>query len=142
MLLNQIELRRVRSLLGTYRAQLWDSPERLQHQHGSPCHVSSSVVPYWFVESGCHSFPTASADSTHWGTRGLPLGTHIGIVTKLTTLEASSVGGVGRRNGSHWCTHWSSLLILREGGVRCLRSGLPKLLSSLLEWLSGARGLL
>jgi hypothetical protein len=36
--------------------QLWDSSERLQHQHGSPCHVSSFAVPYRFVESNFHSF--------------------------------------------------------------------------------------
>jgi hypothetical protein len=40
----------------------------------------------------------------HWGTWALPLRTHIGIVTKLTTLEASSVGGVRRCSDSHWCT--------------------------------------
>jgi hypothetical protein len=93
MLLNQIELKKVQRL-GTYLAQLWDSPERLQHEHGSPCHVSSSAVPYWLVAS-------PSLLILHWGTWGLPLGTHIGIVTKLTTLEASSVGRVRRCSGSH-----------------------------------------
>jgi hypothetical protein len=78
----------------------------------------------------------------HLGTWGLPLGTHIGIVTRLTTLEASGVYRVGRCIGSHWCTHWSSLLILLESGARCLRSGLLKLLPCVLEWLSGTQGLL
>jgi hypothetical protein len=71
----------------------------------------------------------------HGGTWGLPLETHIGTVTKLTTLEASSVGEVRGCSDSHWCTHWSSLLILRKSGARCLRS-------RLLERLSGTRGLL
>jgi hypothetical protein len=72
----------------------------------------------------------------------LPLGTHISIVTKLTTLEASGVCRVWRCSGSHWCTHSSSLLILLESGVRCLRSGLLKLLPRLLELLSRTWGLL
>jgi hypothetical protein len=55
--------------------------------------VSSSVVPCWFEGSDCHSFHAASTDSA-LGYLGLPLGTNIGIVTKLTTLEASSVGGL------------------------------------------------
>jgi hypothetical protein len=78
----------------------------------------------------------------HWGTWGLPLGTHIGIVTKITTPEASTVGGVGRCSGSHWRTHWSSLLSLLESGARCLRSELLKQLPRLLLWLSRTRGLL
>jgi hypothetical protein len=48
----------------------------------------------------------------HWGVWRVPLRACIGIVTKLSTLEASSGCGIRRYHRSQQCADWSSLLTL------------------------------
>jgi hypothetical protein len=43
----------------------------------------------------------------HWGVWRVPLWANVGIVTKLSALEASSSAGVQRYYGHHECANWS-----------------------------------
>jgi hypothetical protein len=72
----------------------------------------------------------------------VPLWASIGIVTKLSTLEASSGGRIRRCHRPHRCANWSSLLTLLGNWAWSLRNRTLKLLSRLLELLSRMLGLL
>jgi hypothetical protein len=72
----------------------------------------------------------------------VPLWASIGIVTKLSALEASSGGGIRRCHRPHKCANWSSLLTLLGSWAWSLRDRTLKLLSRLLELLRRALGLL
>jgi hypothetical protein len=78
----------------------------------------------------------------HWGVWRVPLWASIGIVTKLSALEASSGGRIRRCHGPHRCANWSSLLTLLGNWAWSLRDRTLKLLSRLLELLSRTLGLL
>jgi hypothetical protein len=78
----------------------------------------------------------------HWGVWRVPLWASVGIVTKLSALEASSGRGVRRCHGPHRCANWSSLLTLLGSWAWSLRDRTLKLLSRLLELLSRTLGLL
>lgn len=69
----------------------------------------------------------------HWSVLGIPLGPSIGIVTNLSTLEASvvhlSTRGVGLHLGARRCV----LAVLLKVGARSLLSGVLELLSRALE---------
>jgi hypothetical protein len=72
----------------------------------------------------------------------VPLWASIGIVTKLSALEASSGGRIRRCHGPHRCANWGSLLTLLGNWAGSLRNRTLKLLSRLLELLSRTLGLL
>jgi hypothetical protein len=77
----------------------------------------------------------------HWGVWRVPLWASIGIVTKISALEASSGGRIRRCHGPYMCANWGSLLTLL-GNWGSLRNRTLKLLSRLLELLSRTLGLL
>jgi hypothetical protein len=72
----------------------------------------------------------------------VPLWESIGIVTKLSALEASSGGRIMRCHGPHRYANWGSLLTLLGSWAGSLRNRALKLLSRLLELLSRTLGLL
>jgi hypothetical protein len=72
----------------------------------------------------------------------VPLWASIGIVTKLSALEASSGGRIRRCHRPHRCAHWGSLLTLLGSWAWSLRNRTLKLLSRLLELLGRMLGLL
>jgi hypothetical protein len=72
----------------------------------------------------------------------VPLWASIGIVTKLSALEASTGEGIRRYHRPHRCANWSSLLNLLGSWAWSLRERTLKLLSRLLELLSRTLGLL
>jgi hypothetical protein len=78
----------------------------------------------------------------HWGVWRVPLRARVGIVTKLSTLEASSGCGIRRCHKPHRCANESSLLTLLGSWAWSLRDRTLKLLSRLLELLSRVLGLL
>jgi hypothetical protein len=71
----------------------------------------------------------------------VPLWESIGIVTKLSALEASSGDRIGRRHGPYRGANWGSLLTLLGSWAGSLRNRTLKLLSGLLELLSRMLGL-
>jgi hypothetical protein len=78
----------------------------------------------------------------HWCVWMVPLWANVGIVTKLSALEASSGGGIRRCHGPHRCANWSPLLTLLGSWAWSLRDRTLKLLSRRLELLSRMLGLL
>jgi hypothetical protein len=78
----------------------------------------------------------------HWGVWRVPLWASIGIMTKLSALEASSGGRIRRCHRPRRCANCSSLLTLLGSWVWSLRDRTLNLLSRLLEMLSRMLGLL
>jgi hypothetical protein len=103
--------------------------------------VHSSVVPCWSAGSDSRSSSAASAGSA-LGVWRIRLWASVGIVTKLSALEASSGRGIRRCHGPHRCANWSSLLTLLGSWAWSLRDRTLNLLIRLLKLLSRTLGLL